>query len=282
MKFALERARSGHPQRAANLDRGDRAVRHPALAAAPVLADIVDGGRRHRVLPDDDEFQRDDDGAGRRRRGPHVRARVHDAVLDAAHRVARAARAREGKPVDRGRRSRSPGSTLVVEPWNWRGDLAPKLWAVLSGFGWAAGTVATKYFQRGRKLDPLNFVAWQMLAGVMPLTLPAVAARHRRRRSGARRTRCCCSTSARCRPASAFLLWIDDPAYPAGRHRVAQHVRDSGDRARELDARVRRTAHVRGVGGHRVHRRRPCDHLGQCAARAAATWRRRTAPLEGG
>ena len=62
------------------------------------------------------------------------------------------------------------GLTLVVEPWNWRGDLAPKLWAVLSGFGWAAGTVATKYFQRGRALDPLNFVAWQMLAGVIPIT----------------------------------------------------------------------------------------------------------------
>ena len=62
-------------------------------------------------------------------------------------------------------------STLVVEPWNWHGDLGPKLWAVLSGFGWAAGTVATKYFQRGRKLDPLNFLAWQMLAGVIPITL---------------------------------------------------------------------------------------------------------------
>jgi drug/metabolite transporter (DMT)-like permease len=32
------------------------------------------------------------------------------------------------------------GLLLVVEPWAWHGDLAPKLWAVLSGFGWAAGT----------------------------------------------------------------------------------------------------------------------------------------------
>jgi drug/metabolite transporter (DMT)-like permease len=63
------------------------------------------------------------------------------------------------------------GLTLVVEPWNWHGDLAPKLWAVLAGFGWAAGTVSMKYFQRGGALDPLNFVAWQMLAGVLPLTL---------------------------------------------------------------------------------------------------------------
>ncbi|MDQ6618779.1 MAG: DMT family transporter [Pseudomonadota bacterium] len=65
------------------------------------------------------------------------------------------------------------GLVLVVEPWDWRGGLAPKLWAVLSGFGWAAGTVAAKYFQRRRALDPLHFIAWQMLAGVLPLTLLA-------------------------------------------------------------------------------------------------------------
>ncbi len=65
------------------------------------------------------------------------------------------------------------GLVLVVEPWNWRGDLGPKLWAVLSGFGWAAGTVATKYFQRRKHFDPMGFIAWQMLAGVLPLTLLA-------------------------------------------------------------------------------------------------------------
>ena len=63
------------------------------------------------------------------------------------------------------------GLVLVVEPWNWQGDLAPKLWAVSSGFGWAAGTVATKFFQRRRQFDPLNFLAWQMLVGVVPLAL---------------------------------------------------------------------------------------------------------------
>jgi drug/metabolite transporter (DMT)-like permease len=67
------------------------------------------------------------------------------------------------------------GLVLVVEPWNWQGDIAPKLWAVLSGFGWAAGTVATKYFQRARQFDPLNFLAWQMLVGVLPLTLLPIA-----------------------------------------------------------------------------------------------------------
>ena len=63
------------------------------------------------------------------------------------------------------------GMTLVVEPWQWHGDIAPKLWAVLSGFGWAAGTIATKYFQRGHRFDALNFIAWQMLVGVLPLTV---------------------------------------------------------------------------------------------------------------
>jgi drug/metabolite transporter (DMT)-like permease len=63
------------------------------------------------------------------------------------------------------------GLLLVVEPWAWEGDLAPKLWAVLSGFAWAAGTISMKYFQRDRDFDMLSFIAWQMLLGVLPLTL---------------------------------------------------------------------------------------------------------------
>jgi len=63
------------------------------------------------------------------------------------------------------------GLALVVAPWDWRGDLAPKLWATASGFGWAAGSVATKYFQRERPVEPVNFIAWQMVVGVLPLSL---------------------------------------------------------------------------------------------------------------
>ncbi len=63
------------------------------------------------------------------------------------------------------------GLTLVVEPWNWHDALTPKLWAVLSGFGWAAGTIATKYFQREKPLDMLNFIGWQMVVGVLPFFL---------------------------------------------------------------------------------------------------------------
>jgi len=62
------------------------------------------------------------------------------------------------------------GLVLVVAPWSWQGDVAPKLWAALSGFGWAAGTVAMKYYQRDAEFHMLNFVAWQMLIGILPLT----------------------------------------------------------------------------------------------------------------
>ena len=65
----------------------------------------------------------------------------------------------------------SAGLAMVVAPWGWSGGIGPKLWAVLSGFGWAAGTVATKYYQRRHALDMLNFIAWQMLVGVLPLTV---------------------------------------------------------------------------------------------------------------
>jgi drug/metabolite transporter (DMT)-like permease len=67
------------------------------------------------------------------------------------------------------------GLTFVVEPWNWHGQLKPKLWAVQSGFGWAAGTVALKYFQRERRFDMLNFTVWQMLVGLLPLCLIPLA-----------------------------------------------------------------------------------------------------------
>jgi drug/metabolite transporter (DMT)-like permease len=63
------------------------------------------------------------------------------------------------------------GLVLVVEPWQWQGQLESKLWATLSGFGWAAGTVSTKYFVRRHRLNMLNLIAWQMVTGVLPLLL---------------------------------------------------------------------------------------------------------------
>jgi drug/metabolite transporter (DMT)-like permease len=63
------------------------------------------------------------------------------------------------------------GLVLVVEPWNWQGDLAPKLWATVSGLGWAGGIVAQAYFQRQRRLEGLTLCAWQMAAGILPITM---------------------------------------------------------------------------------------------------------------
>jgi len=63
------------------------------------------------------------------------------------------------------------GLVLMVEPWHWQGELEPKLWAALSGFGWAAGSIATKYFQRRHRLDMLNLITWQMVAGIVPICL---------------------------------------------------------------------------------------------------------------
>ena len=67
------------------------------------------------------------------------------------------------------------GLVLVVEPWRWEGELKSKAWACLSGFGWACGTIAMKFFQRTRNFDLLNFIAWQMLLGVLPLSLLPLA-----------------------------------------------------------------------------------------------------------
>ena len=45
----------------------------------------------------------------------------------------------------------------------------------MRGFAWATGTVCTKYFQRKHALHPLNFIAWQLLVGVLPLTVLPLA-----------------------------------------------------------------------------------------------------------
>ena len=67
------------------------------------------------------------------------------------------------------------GMVLVVAPWQWQGDLTPKLWAVLSGLGWASGTIAMKYYQRDPDFDLLSFITWQMALGVLPLILLPIA-----------------------------------------------------------------------------------------------------------
>jgi drug/metabolite transporter (DMT)-like permease len=68
------------------------------------------------------------------------------------------------------------GLTLVVAPWHWEGAIAPKLWALLSGLGWSAAVLCTKWFQRHQTFDPINFTAWLMAIGLLPF-FPFVAFR---------------------------------------------------------------------------------------------------------
>jgi drug/metabolite transporter (DMT)-like permease len=60
------------------------------------------------------------------------------------------------------------GLLLIVAPWSWEGALASKFYAVVGGLGWAAAAVATKYFQRAQRFDPVNFIAWHLLIGMVP------------------------------------------------------------------------------------------------------------------
>lgn len=65
------------------------------------------------------------------------------------------------------------GLMLVVAPWDVEGALAPRLWAILSGFGWAAGTVAVRYFQGRSSLDMRAALGWQLLVGSVPFLVLA-------------------------------------------------------------------------------------------------------------
>jgi drug/metabolite transporter (DMT)-like permease len=60
------------------------------------------------------------------------------------------------------------GLAMVIAPWHWEGAIAPKLWALLSGLGWSAAVLSTKWFQRRRTFDPINFTAWLMAIGLLP------------------------------------------------------------------------------------------------------------------
>jgi len=48
------------------------------------------------------------------------------------------------------------GLVLVVAPWDWRGDLAPKLWATLSGLGWACFGIAVAGF--AKSIENFNYI----------------------------------------------------------------------------------------------------------------------------
>jgi len=67
------------------------------------------------------------------------------------------------------------GLALVLEPWRVQITLLSKLLAVLAGICWAAGVVLAKRLQRRVTVDLLPFTFWQMLIGLVPMTIVAWA-----------------------------------------------------------------------------------------------------------
>lgn len=66
------------------------------------------------------------------------------------------------------------GLVLVMQPWVESGSLLSSFLAVLSGFLWACGAIATKkLYRRHMEVDLLNLTAWQMLLGCVVLVVAA-------------------------------------------------------------------------------------------------------------
>ena len=254
-------------ERAADLARGGRAVRDPACGSGarcwPTswIAVVVTGFFQTTL-----NFSGDDHGGRERRRRPRLGARVHHAVLDAAHRLARAARARARQPVARGgfrargprpdrravelerRRSRPscgrccPGSAGRRERSRpSTSSASTRSTRSISSRGRCWSACCRSRCCRWRSTSPPS--QWSVTYALLLLY-------GRRGRDGVR-----------------FPAVDRDPALPAGRHGVAQHVRDSGDRASRARCSVfgERLTPLDWLG-IALHRRRPCDHLGQGVA----------------
>ena len=229
MKFGAAARASGRLQHRAHVGRHRRAVRGARVAAAPALARIVDGRHRHRLLPDDDQLRRDDDGARRRRRGPHGGARLHDAVLDAAARLAGAGRARARQPVGGDRASRSRASC----------------WSSSRGTGRASSRPSCGRCSRDSAGPPAR-----SRRSISSASIASTCSTSSRGRCS---SACCRSPCCRCSSPLPATQWSVSTSLPAvhgrdrdrrrlpavdrgaalaaGGHGIAQHVRDSGDRA---------------------------------------------------
>lgn len=57
------------------------------------------------------------------------------------------------------------GLTLVLEPWNFSGSFASRVYAVLAGVCWAASSIIVKRWRNEGNFDLLSVTAWQMLLG---------------------------------------------------------------------------------------------------------------------
>jgi len=66
------------------------------------------------------------------------------------------------------------GLVLLLEPWNYRGDLFPSALAVASGLAWAASAVVTKRMDLRGGVDVISLSAWQVLFGGFMLAAVAL------------------------------------------------------------------------------------------------------------
>lgn len=62
------------------------------------------------------------------------------------------------------------GLALVLEPWNFAGSFASRIYAVLSGISWAIAAIIAKKWRNEQPFDPLSVTAWQMLFGGIVLS----------------------------------------------------------------------------------------------------------------
>ena len=67
------------------------------------------------------------------------------------------------------------GLVFILEPWHLEGSVFSDVLAVMGGLCWALSVIAAKRLHRkAPQIDLLNFTAWQMLIGSLPLLTAAV------------------------------------------------------------------------------------------------------------
>ena len=196
MKLALVQRRSRRLQHPPHVARHRRAVRGAARRGArPLLPESWLAVARHRLLPDDDQLRRDDDGAGR-------------AAAPAARRCW-CSRCRSGRCCSRGR---CCASACAARSGRDRARVRrARCWSSRRGTGRASsrrscgrccrasagrrGRSRPSTSSATRRFDMLNFIAWQMLFGVHAAHAASPCCAARRRRQWSAVLRCCCSAT---------------------------------------------------------------------------------------
>lgn len=67
------------------------------------------------------------------------------------------------------------GLILILEPWQAQSGFFSKVLAILGGVSWALSAVVAKKLHLRKDMDLLSLTAWQMVFGVIPLVLLALA-----------------------------------------------------------------------------------------------------------